>query len=242
MRPNPEIMAHAMELANNPQAMMDFLFASAVEVLPGGGNILEVGTHRGGSALVFMDALAQMESNAFLTTVDPWGGRPYPGSLSRYDDNDQRIAMRQLSNFAFDHKLNWHHFKMPSLDFLQWPTQRPCWYGNKWSPYFWSLAFLDGEHIIKTVLDEIRAVKKYMSPGGRILVDNANHRQPEEESEYKGLIAGPPKEPGGPPEMKPVFRHERQMTEALKAIGVELGLETIFHPFEGDVVCEFRGF
>jgi len=69
-----------------------------------GEALLEIGTDRGSSALVLLGALAdaritapEAAMRAHLVTVDPWGGRRYPASDSRYGDDRQRLAMTTLA-------------------------------------------------------------------------------------------------------------------------------------------------
>ena len=163
-----------MKLANNPMPMMELLYERAISVQ---GNILEIGTWRGGSALVFMEAMQESGSEGMLVTVDPWGGRPYPRSGSRYSDADQKASILTLAQEATDRDIKWHHFKMTSLEFLKYAEGGACWYQSFKMPYQWELAFLDGEHIFDTVSQEIEYLIPSMLPGGTILIDNANHQQ-----------------------------------------------------------------
>ncbi len=165
----------ALKVTQNSTEMMWLLHDRAMKA---DGNILEVGTHVGSSALVFMNAMSLSNSDHMLVTVDPWGMKPYPSSRSKYGDDNQRDAIASLAVAARQFHTKWHHFKMTSLEFLKWADGKHAWYGGKQIPYQWGLAFLDGEHVFDTVHEEIMRVLPNLLPHGGILVDNANHQQP----------------------------------------------------------------
>ena len=136
------------------------------------GNFLEIGTHVGSSAMILME---ELKEDNFLVTVDPWGSKPYVKSNCLYGNDFQREAIRKLSDYAFNEKKNWTHFKMLSLDFLT--RIQPCqtWYGGKSLSYDWSLALLDGEHTFETVRREISLLLPFMRSGSALIIDDLQH-------------------------------------------------------------------
>ena len=139
------------------------------------GNVLEIGTAGGGSALALLELVP--DSEHFLVTVDPWGIRPYATSGARYGENFQRGALCTLGRWAYDLGKNWHHFKMESLEFFEHVAPLGCWYGGQKREYRFSTVFLDGEHMIPVVMEELDHCHLRLEPGGVIYVDNANHEQ-----------------------------------------------------------------
>ena len=191
------VIEEAKRLSDDPQEMLELLYEKSLTALrEAHGGILEIGTHRGASALVFMEAIRVSKKDTFLITVDPFGDRPYPGSHCLYGDDAQREAMVVLSSNALSKKINWHHYKMASFDFSAFVAYRSMssqvprpdfWYGASPRQFRFSLIFLDGEHIWETVLEEINAFWSCLNPKGLIIIDNANHIQfvdrPDEEFE-----------------------------------------------------------
>ena len=148
------------------------------------GNVLEGGTAGGGSALALLE-LVPVDWH-FLVTVDPWGTRPYATSSARYGENFQRGALCTIGNWAYDLGKNWHHFKMESLEFFEHVAPLGCWYGGEHRDYRFDTVFLDGEHMVETVIQElwflrgksqIFPLEPCLNPNAVIFVDNANHEQ-----------------------------------------------------------------
>ncbi len=176
MNPTPKMWGQSHYYGACPPNMGIYLFDHAVKMLiERPAPILEVGTDYGGSALLFLDALAQTKADTFLVTVDPWGFKPYPTGQPIYGDNRQEFALSLLAAWARSLHVRWHHFKMNSVDFLEHVQHLGCWYNGKHMPYEWGMVFLDGEHIWDTVRKEVETLN--MAPGGHIIIDNAMHTQ-----------------------------------------------------------------
>ena len=167
LSPNHSATARALSHTHN-DLILHMLDAGAP------GNVLEIGTCAGGSALSLM-ALVKNQ-NHFLVTVDPWGDRPYATSGARYGNSFQRGALATLGYWANEAGVNWHHFKMDSIDFLRLIQPLGCWYNGRLHEYRWDTVFLDGEHTIGVVRAELDAL--VLNDGAVIFVDNANHGQP----------------------------------------------------------------
>lgn len=143
-------------------------------VLP--GNILEIGTMWGGSAIEFMKVLEK----GFLVTVDPYGSKPYSLPLyNNYDFSDgmQRECMKLLSETSSSLSKDWHHFKMTSLQFLRYVQPLRCWYNGEEEKYEWQTVFLDGEHVDKVVEQELQLVYPHVLKGGIIIIDDVHFVQ-----------------------------------------------------------------
>lgn len=140
------------------------------------GNILEIGTMWGGSAYEFMKVLEK----GFLVTVDPYGSKPYSlPSNNNYDFSDgmQRECIKSLSEAAVFLSKDWHHFKMTSLQFLQYVQPLRCWYKGEEEKYQWQTVFLDGEHVDKIVKMELQLVYPHVLKGGIIIIDDMHFKQ-----------------------------------------------------------------
>lgn len=176
------------------------VFATAHRAVPGGLSI-EVGTRTGGSALLFLNLLRQMyvfpNWPPLFVSVDPYGFKLYddgiPGStpLPAYGYGTYCRMKEQLRGYG-----NHAHFLLSSEDFLTrlpgaiyWhpgpvatpvkdlesgrdvyvPLGVPRPFGGGETAF----ALLDGAHDAKSVLMEVRALKRsWMAPGGRIVIDN----------------------------------------------------------------------
>ena len=186
------------------------------------GNVLEIGTAGGGSALCLMELVPDQEH--FIVTVDPWGSKLYDTSGARYGENYQRGAMAALGYWADRTHVNWHHCKMTAHQFLEGHAVDGCWYGGEWRQYLFHTIFLDGEHTIKHVLSELHAVHSQgmLAEHGVIFVDNANHPQDVNE--------------GGPSNT-----HDHSMEIALTNWADEKSYTCEFTPcVDGDLLAELR--
>lgn len=154
------------------------------------GNVLEIGVAGGGSALCLMELVENQDN--FIVTVDPWGSKPYATSGARYGENFQRGALAVLGEWANKANVNWHHFKMDSRDALALMAESVCWYGGQAREYKWSTVFLDGEHTIEYVTDELNllTMTDNLAAGGVIFIDNANHAQSTEPGGLRGAPRG----------------------------------------------------
>ena len=151
------------------------------------GNVLEIGTHQGGSAIALMSLVPDNEH--FIVTVDPWGRKPYYGG-SEYDDDIQRLALETLASASLRHGINWHHFKMSGIDFMKLSSREELqpWYAGAQRLNRFSTIFLDGDHNIDVVLSEFEEAIKLTEYGGVIFIDNINHAQDGGRSTEEELI------------------------------------------------------
>lgn len=164
------------------------------------GLSLEVGTRRGGSALMFLMLLEQLYEGLekpYLFSVDPYGFKPYvsgkPGveDIPIYGDPDYLAMKALLAKYP-----NHAHFKMTSLDFFDRMSGCSFWFPSP-KPFvathqpgefalgeekrMGNLAFclLDGDHSAKTIRRELEWLwfswaqgSVWMNPAGIVCVDN----------------------------------------------------------------------
>ncbi len=166
------LLQTGQSVCNNHPDMMALLYKMSYAA---NGNILEIGTDRGGSALVFMQALFDRDKKHYLVTVDPWGNKPYPRSDGCYGDDRERAAMLLMAQAGAEYNIRWCHYRMTAHDFFAHVQQLGYWHDRALLEYRWSLVFLDGEHIFDSVEKEVKAVLPFMKCGGVIIIDNANH-------------------------------------------------------------------
>lgn len=188
------------------------------------GNVLEIGVAGGGSALCLMELVTSQDN--FIVTVDPWGGKPYATSGARYGENFQRGALAVLGEWANKTNVNWHHFKMDSRDALALMAESVCWYGGQAREYKWSTVFLDGEHTIEYVTDELNLLTMTgnVAADGVIFIDNANHSQDAEQNALRGAPRG------------------ELMQQAIAQWAEANGYAVKFIPYpDGDLLAELRG-
>lgn len=149
-------------------------FCEAHERVPGGLSI-EVGSCRGGSALLMLLLLERLYvggERPMLHTVDPYGNKPYFGgdriAVELYSE-DEYVAQKQLLSRFFNHT----HWYLTSFSFLNYLAGVGYWFRRELH-YIQNLTFvfLDGDHDAKTIDCEIRGFSSLMAPGGAIVIDN----------------------------------------------------------------------
>jgi len=162
----------------DPQRITDWaaLFVDAHQAAPGGLSI-EIGTWRGGTALVFLRLLERLypvETRPMLFTVDPYGDRPYNGGdgsarPALYGNQDYLVMKRLLARFA-----NHAHFYMESAQFLGAPP-RYWWQGWQQHCDGASFVLVDGEHDAESIARDVDVLRWRMAPGGIMVIDNVDN-------------------------------------------------------------------
>lgn len=136
-----------------------------------GGISLEIGSRSGGSALLMLELLRDIYSypRPLLHTVDPYGYKPYAESEMPLYGCARFVQMKQLLAGYPNHV---HHY-CTSHDFFKHIICADCWYMGRTQKYRpITFAFLDGDHSVTTILEEVQALIPRMSRGGIILIDN----------------------------------------------------------------------
>jgi len=160
---------------------VDVLYNKAYEVskrLPEKYAFCKIGSWRGGSAVAIMKAIKDSGSKRWMFTVDPYGSKPFGLGdevvvADHYHEEDYRHAMKFMSDYAFDNRLNHYHFRMTSWQFMH-PNYGTTdfWYkGEKIKPDF-GFAYVDGEHTAKDVSREFHWLNHRMPAGGAIVIDD----------------------------------------------------------------------
>lgn len=167
------------DLTDMPPEMLNLYSAVFQEAHNGParwGLSVEVGTRRGGSALMFLlllDKLYEGFEKPLLITVDPYGFKPYvsgkPGveDIPIYGDPDYLAMKSLLAKWA-----NHSHFKLESLDFFYRMQGSRYWFPGakafttKSQPGEFALGeekkmgnvtfcLLDGDHSARTIQSEL---------------------------------------------------------------------------------------
>ena len=160
-------------------AGVEVLYQKAYEVsklLSDKYSFVEVGSWRGGSAVAIMQAIKDSGSKRWLFTIDPYGSKPFHLGKKiirgdHYHEEDYRHAMKFMSNYAFDNKINHCHFRMTFNDFLD--IEHKFWYlGKEMDLTKIGFAYLDGEHTPDNVNLEFRFFDSIITNGGAIVIDD----------------------------------------------------------------------
>lgn len=167
----------------DPQRITEWaeLFVEAHAAAPGGLS-LEIGTWRGGTALVFLRLLERLypvAARPMLFTIDPYGDKPYNGGDSParpalYGDSDYVIMKKLLARFPHH-----AHFYMTSEEFFAKRRAAQCraYWRNGQQGYLDGISFvlIDGEHDATTIENDLTAAYRILSPDGLIVIDNVDN-------------------------------------------------------------------
>lgn len=153
------------------------VLTDALTKAPTDGIALEVGTRKGGSALLMCESKKGIDT---VICVDPYGSKPYPdvSMNDQLDFNDQMYmdSMLMLYAAASMNKKTFIPYKMTSQMFMQ--SSPSVWIGgrlvNLAKDQVYSYVLLDGEHNWTSVTNEINFFSPLVKPGGVIVVDNAD--------------------------------------------------------------------
>jgi glycosyltransferase involved in cell wall biosynthesis/2-polyprenyl-3-methyl-5-hydroxy-6-metoxy-1,4-benzoquinol methylase len=144
--------------------------------------VLEIGTFKGASALMWLKLLQLIGRRVPVVTVDPYGSKPYAGGDGPARDalytGDTFVAMKRLLAEFPDH----YHFPLESQTFLATARDLAVWNaGGRVGMQRFSFALLDGEHAADTIREEVQALllQRYtpdtrglMAPGSLVVIDN----------------------------------------------------------------------
>lgn len=147
------------------------------------GLILEIGTRKGGSMQIIIDALLDSgQENRHVLSVDPYGHIPYNTGnqfgITRYDyTNDmKKKAMADLFTYVQGKPVNFIPICWTDVEFMEhfsqngWPV-----YDVEEKRYFTiAFAFLDGPHDTDSVFAELVGLQ-CMPAGGAVVIDNIDY-------------------------------------------------------------------
>lgn len=161
------------------QPGLDFLYEKVLEKaksLPENAPFVEIGTRRGGSALIFLTAIKNSGIQRPLYTIDPYGNKPYKlsdATIFRVAIDDYyKDAMKLLSIYCSMHNLFWTHFRITSFDFMKIYEQINIWWDERALKELFGFVYLDGEHNEDTVAKELEWFQPRMHKDGLIVIDD----------------------------------------------------------------------
>ena len=182
-----------IKYSDHPNGLDEF-YQMALRVAceaPEGVPFLEIGTREGGSAMVLLKAIKDSRVSRALITVDPYGRKPYilekdekhpelvPEGYREIEidhrEDYYRGAAWLLADFCFREKLDHFHFHIESADFMAtYPMMKIWWEGRVLEQKF-AFVYLDGEHNIQPVVNELNWFIPRMVENGIISIDDIEH-------------------------------------------------------------------
>ena len=170
---------------------LDYFYNQVLEraiELPEEYPFLEIGTREGGTALLSLNAINDSgKKKRTLFTVDPYGNKPYEGNSPDYNEDRRRIAMKVISDFCFEEKLNHNHFRLSSLQFYETWIRSNFWYNGELLPKKFGFIYFDGDHSDENVFKELSMFVPLIHPKGLYTIDDQS-----DETHYSKIIKGTP--------------------------------------------------
>lgn len=164
------------------------------------GATLEIGVRRGGSSQLIMESM--IGTNKPHIAVDPYGTIDYEDRVgvhkTDYTNQMKNETLASLYAWSRDNNYDFLFFNLEDTEFFsRFKDGVPFYSDNKQILKELSLAFIDGPHATKPVLEAFKYLKDKMSVGGQIVFDNYDH-YPHDievepiilESNYKLVITG----------------------------------------------------
>lgn len=159
----------------------------AVEKAPLGGLFLEIGTRRGGSTKVMIDALIKRADGQVLICLDPWGNIEYAereGVKRRLDYTNQMRADALKNLYAYTHNkpISLHVLTLEDTEFFaRYADGFPVYDQNKQILKDYSCVFFDGPHDVDSLKVEIDFFNQRKIPGATWVFDDIYHYYPHDE-------------------------------------------------------------
>jgi len=151
------------------------------------GCFLEIGTRKGGSMQIIIDAAIRTGQKRDFVSVDPYGNIPYNDgqSITRYDYTNEMkcAALSDLYRYALQSRVNLVTFTMTDVVFFamvqQLNFQIPIYNNDKQLERNVAFAFLDGPHNVENIQFELSMLAFLMKSGGIVVIDNIDLFDPE---------------------------------------------------------------
>ena len=142
------------------------------------GLICEIGTRRGGSMALMMEAAAG-QGRTFIS-VDPYGHIPYNDgrAITRYDYTNamKARALADLWQVASDMRVNFAHYCLTDAVFMRlFHNGVPVYEDEPKKENLYAVVFLDGPHDTTSVIAELTFFAARMIQGGQIVIDNIDY-------------------------------------------------------------------
>ena len=159
---------------------LNILYEKAVEVSKNLNPLLpfvEIGTRRGGSALLLLIAIKESGCRRPLLTVDPYGKMEYEQNdkirIKEYGEGYYREAMKVLADYCVETEMIHSHFRMTSDEFMKIYPQITLYYEGQILPKEeFGLVYLDGDHHIDIVTREVEYFYPKIVRGGLLSIDD----------------------------------------------------------------------
>lgn len=144
------------------------------------GCFLEIGTRKGGSMQIIIDAAIRSGQKRDFVSVDPYGNIPYNDgqAITRYDYTNEMkcAALSDLYRYALQSRVNLVTFTMTDILFFamvqQLNFQIPIYDNDKQLEKNVAFAFLDGPHNVENIQLELDMLKFLIKSGGIVVIDN----------------------------------------------------------------------
>lgn len=149
------------------------IFVKALQLVPKQtlqAPFLEIGTRRGGTALLILELIRRRYNGAVLVTVDPYGDKAYDDKPYQYGSRFYSDMKRLLADYP-----NHIHYYLTSKEFIAVRKRISYWFrGRRGGFSKFSFIYLDGSHQPKTVKMEFSQLFPSLISGGIMLIDNTD--------------------------------------------------------------------
>lgn len=141
------------------------------------GAFLEIGTRKGGSMQIIIDAAIATGQDRVFVSVDPYGHIPYNDGrgITRYDyTNEMKTrALADLYNYAHVRGVNLITFTLEDIYFFAlFPKGFPVYEIERRREDRFAFAFLDGPHDVDSLVRQFLYLVDKTEKGAQVVVDN----------------------------------------------------------------------
>ena len=155
----------------------DLLERAIAQVTDVPGLFLEIGTRRGGSMQIMIDAALSTNQPRTFVSIDPYGNIPYHNGqgITKYDYTNRMKceALSDLYGYAARKGVNLVTFTMDDAAFMgTFYNGIPIYEENKRIENRIAFAFLDGPHDVEAISAEMQWLLRFATTGTRVVIDN----------------------------------------------------------------------
>jgi hypothetical protein len=142
------------------------------------GLTCEIGVRQGGSSQWIMKHCVDNGDRRIHIGIDPFGDLPYLHWQDRveqlgYCNEMRRKMMADLTQWCFEHKVDFHFFTLTDADFFErFAAGVPVYDGERRVVNAYALVFFDGPHGVQAVRDEIDFFEQRTPIGGVWVFDD----------------------------------------------------------------------
>lgn len=154
---------------------------AAARKLPETAIFVDVGSRKGGSSLALLEAVrTSWKLGRWVFSIDPYGDKPYNGGESLYGEEQCRLMHFATSLYAIQHKLNFQHWRLTSLDYIRIIDTIGFWDAGKPLERQYGFVILDGDHDADTVSAEYNYFWPRLASGGTLVMDDVAYYRDDE--------------------------------------------------------------